>query len=156
MRRVGGHDGGQDRNGLGPLAVNAVEKRPGLIGVHRPQAFVRRTHAVKSADIDWRTGRVEFWDLETLDEEQPLADQVQELKEDLAQVEYPSRVLLDIGWYSEFSEYPERGAFKIYVVRKENWDQPLFQTTCATIAALKKALLEAVIFAANAATHAPE
>jgi hypothetical protein len=37
------------------------------------------------------------------DERLPLAEQVSDLKEDLAQVEYPAGVLLDVGWYPELS-----------------------------------------------------
>lgn len=94
--------------------------------------------------IEWGTGQIQHWNLAFLDEARPLAAQVLELKEDLAQVAYPSRVILDIGWYPEFSE---GGAFEVCVVRNDEWDKPLFRTRCSTIAALLDAISEAVALA---------
>ena len=56
-----------------------------------------------SDSFDWKTGRVVFWDLDPVDESRPPADQTEHLKEDLAQIEYPAGVILDVGWYPEFS-----------------------------------------------------
>ena len=91
-----------------------------------------------------------FWDLDGLDEAHPLPAQADELQEDLAQVEYPGGVVLDIGWYPEFSE---RGAFNVYVVSNDDWDHPLFQRTCPTFAALWTVLAEATALAAKAGSH---
>ncbi len=50
-------------------------------------------------DFNWRSGRVSFWDMSRLDVSQPLIDQLAELKEDLAQVEFANGIALDVGWY---------------------------------------------------------
>ena len=57
---------------------------------------------MKQNDIDWKSGKVIYWDLEsvdpekpTVDPEKPTKDQLLVLKEDLAQVNYPGNLLLD-------------------------------------------------------------
>jgi hypothetical protein len=99
---------------------------------------------MKQEDIDWGCGHVTFWDLLGIDERVQLTAQVDELKEDLAQVAYPDGVLLDVGWYPEFSA---DGAFRVSVVRADDWDEPLFVERCQSVAQLKNALRTAVAVA---------
>jgi len=98
--------------------------------------------------FDWKSGRVTYWDLGGLDEDVPLAAQLDELKEDLAQVEYPNAVLLDVGWYPEFSE---DGGFVVSIAVDQDWDEPIFRKTCADVRALRELLLEAIAAASLAA-----
>jgi hypothetical protein len=100
---------------------------------------------LRSADIDWKAGRIRHWDLDALDERRPLHDQRWELKEDLAQVEYPSGVLVDVGWYPELSA---DGSFLVQVVRPNDWEHPLFRERATTVAGLKEQLAKAVRIAA--------
>jgi hypothetical protein len=102
---------------------------------------------VKSADIDWKSGRIKHWDLDALDEQRPLHDQRWELKEDLAQVEYPTRLLVDVGWHPEFSA---EGSFLIQVVKPNDWEHPVFQERATTVASLKEQLAKAVQIASAA------
>lgn len=97
--------------------------------------------------IDWGSGEVLLWDLWFLDQSQPLLEQVDCLKEDLAQVAYENEVLLDIGWYPEFSD---AGGFVIRVVKQINWDEPLFIDSNKTVDGFLSALKEAILIAKNA------
>lgn len=46
------------------------------------------------------------------------------LKEDLLQIEFESLgLLVDLGWYGEISK--NDGDFKIYIIRNQNWEEPL-------------------------------
>jgi hypothetical protein len=107
---------------------------------------------MNSADIDWKSGRIRHWDLDALDERRPLADQRWELKEDLAQVEYPSGLLVDVGWLPEFSA---EGSFLVQVVRPNDWAHPAFRERVASVPSLKEQIARAVQFATDAETTDP-
>ena len=99
-------------------------------------------------EIDWNSGRVVFWDMSFLDPRRPLGDQAADLKEDLAQIQYPEGILLDIGWYPSFSS---EGHFIVTVVRDSDWDEPLFAEKQGTLHELMQSLQRAIIVAAEAA-----
>lgn len=101
---------------------------------------------MQAKQFDWDFGEVIFWDLVFLDPLKPLSEQVEDLKEDLAQVKYGDQVL-DIGWYPEFS--PE-GAFVVKVVCGTNWDKPMFQESRRTIEGLIQCLKAAITVAKSA------
>lgn len=101
-------------------------------------------------DTDWGAGRVTFWDLDNLDnldDNIPLLEQIDDLKEDLALVEYPYDVRLDIGWYPEFSR---DGSFVVVVAAASGWEKPLYRRSCATFETLRDALREGVVVAQSA------
>jgi hypothetical protein len=94
------------------------------------------------------SGIVEHWSLNTIDPNKVLADQVDELKEDLAQVVYPARrTRLDIGWYPEFTP---TGRFTVSVIQNDDWDKPLFRDSCESIADLHVLVKRAALIAAEA------
>jgi len=99
------------------------------------------------AEIDWKVGQVRFWDLGAIDDRLPLADQALKLKEDLAQIEYPSGVILDVGWYPEFSV---DGNFIVLVAPPGEWERPLFNKIARTMVDLKERLTEGVQIAVRA------
>ena len=94
-----------------------------------------------SGDFDWKTGKVVFWDLDTIDESRPLADQNEHLKEDLAQIEFPAGVVLDVGWYPEFAA---TGNFVVCVVQQGDWERPLFRKDAVTTENLRARLVEGI------------
>ena len=98
--------------------------------------------------VDWGSGEVVSWNLDFLDQSKPLSEQSDGLTEDLAQVQYPTEVLLDVGWYPEFSA---TGKFAITVVRKSNWDEPLAAYSVTTMDGLYSSLSTASVIASNAA-----
>jgi len=76
---------------------------------------------MKADCFDWETGKVTYWALDGLEASRPLEHQLDELKEDLAQVRFGARTVLDVGWYPEFSS---NGKFVVLVVRDGAWDTP--------------------------------
>lgn len=94
-------------------------------------------------DVDWQSGSIVHWDLGFLDPRTPILEQVDHLKEDLAQIHFGERVL-DVGWYPEFSE---EGAFVVMVVYASDWEEPLFKESCKTVESLLSCLERAVMVA---------
>lgn len=77
----------------------------------------------------FRWGRVTY-NRFCVDPTVPLAQQVDELTEDLLQVAYENDVVLDVGWYPEFS--PD-GHFRVVVVTDCNWEEPRFNRRCGNL-----------------------
>ncbi|MGF6112267.1 hypothetical protein [Pseudomonas frederiksbergensis] len=92
-----------------------------------------------SLDLSLLTGKITFDDLSLLSD-QPLASQIDSLKEDLLQVEYGEHLLLDVGWYPEFDE---DGAFQVVVIKDRDWGQPQWTGRAKTLAELTTRLTEA-------------
>lgn len=58
----------------------------------------------------------------------PLVEQTSLLKEDLFQVNFADKFLIDVGWYPSFSI---DGCFRILIIKDFNWSHPLkAQKTC--------------------------
>jgi hypothetical protein len=79
--------------------------------------------------LDYRTlgsGRVTY-DSWNIDPSVPLAQQTENLTEDLLQVAYENCVILDVGWYPELS--PD-GQFGVKVVLDYDWQEPWFDRCC--------------------------
>lgn len=96
---------------------------------------------MRREDIEWRSGKVVFWDLDFLELEKPIDQQLDDLKEDLAQAEYAGDLVLDVGWYPSFSK---EGSFVVRVVSIHDWDTPLYLGRFATAAELLASLPQAV------------
>lgn len=65
-----------------------------------------------------------------VDPNRDLADQLEQLGEDLFQVEFPHELLVGIGWYPSHSA---SGQFRIFVIKACNWEEPLFDVRCKTL-----------------------
>lgn len=79
-------------------------------------------------------------ELYLLDEGIALANQVNNLKEDLLQVESKDKkYILDVGWYPEFDI---SGYFTVMIIRKYDWEDPVFIKKCYDLHSLKQTLLE--------------
>ncbi len=59
-----------------------------------------------------------------IDFDRPLSSQTKELNEDLIQVEYMNKYLLDIGWYPEGDE---KGKIIVQLIRNNKWDNPVIK-----------------------------
>jgi hypothetical protein len=127
-----------------------IEESAGTI--HGHPITLEEFQKLKRQEIDWRSGRVVFWELDLVDASRPLADQLDGLKEDLAQVEYPGGIVLDVGWYPEFSK---EGEFVVTLVKNADWDRPLMQHRCATINALQRSIDIATVFAEESTKKEP-
>ncbi|MEZ4361925.1 MAG: hypothetical protein R3B48_17170 [Kofleriaceae bacterium] len=104
---------------------------------------------MKPDDIDWGPGEVVHWSLEKFDADRSLQEQLDELREDLAQVRFDEHTLLDLGWYPECDA---DGAFVVTVVRNEDWDEPVFREAAKAVPSLHSALARAVSVATEQAT----
>ena len=85
-------------------------------------------------DFDLQTGvaRV-FWVLEPIAE--PLDPVRHSLREDLIQVEFANGIIVDVGWYPAFSL---DGCFQLFLVRDQNWEEPLRRADCSTLVELRE------------------
>lgn len=93
------------------------------------------------SDVNLNGGKITFNDLVNLSDTISLDKQVNELKEDLLQIEYPCDFLLDVGWYPSFEK---DGNFRVTVVKDFNWDAPVYSAVVKTLPDLKLALSNAV------------
>jgi hypothetical protein len=93
------------------------------------------------SDIDWRSGRVDFWDMQNIRLDVPFREQVSALQEDLAQVSYPSGRLVDVGWYPQSS--PD-GAFCVMVIGDGGWEAPVLSLIAQSPQQLLSAIERAV------------
>jgi hypothetical protein len=97
---------------------------------------------MKPTDFDWQTGQVVFWDLDEVTDSIPAASR----KEDLAQVTFGARTLLDVGFYPEGAS---DGEFVVCVVRDGDWEAPVLRLTSQTAAGLPHTMRAAVLFAVD-------
>lgn len=75
--------------------------------------------------VDFRDGVVEFDDFIHIDDQKPLDEQGDSLKEDLLQVYYGEYLVLDVGWYGPFNAIGV-GRFGIKLIHNYDWRYPLY------------------------------
>ncbi|MCM3781936.1 hypothetical protein M3231_03020 [Neobacillus mesonae] len=90
--------------------------------------------------IQFEPGKVVYDDLK-IDPNKLLENQVDNLKEDLLQVNYDDKFIVDIGWFPSFSK---DGHFQVVAIEDFNWENPIFQKTCRTLVELKECIEEAI------------
>jgi len=88
-----------------------------------------------------RDGKIVYWDLAALDVDLSPRSQPNELKEDLAQISYGDKVVLDIGWYPSFDA---EGQFRVLVTVDQDWESPIFSEDCDTWLRLKEVVSRGV------------
>ncbi|WLI31106.1 hypothetical protein PSH61_08340 [Pseudomonas rhodesiae] len=79
--------------------------------------------------LDFLHGKItydEFSSLQNLSAEH----QLQNLKEDMLQIEYPNGFLLDVGWYPSFDI---EGCFQVKIIKDFDWDSPTLSLTSKSI-----------------------
>jgi hypothetical protein len=97
---------------------------------------------MKYTNFDWQSGTVAFWDLDEINEAQSLNAQIEHLKEDLAQISFPDLITIDLGWYPSFDP---KGEFKIVVIHKGDWENPIFRSEAKDIPTLKRQISLAIL-----------
>lgn len=80
-----------------------------------------------------KEGKVIFNDL-SLSEDRPLFEQLDVLKEDMLQVEFPGGYILDVGWRPSFNL---DGSFCIYIIKDFDWGTPVYNCNAKDISSLK-------------------
>lgn len=76
-----------------------------------------------------------------IDENNSVENQVDNLKEDLFQVNYDDKFIIDVGWFPSFSK---NGQFKVVVIEDFNWDDPIYKKTSRTISELREHIEKSV------------
>ncbi|MGS2871674.1 hypothetical protein [Enterobacter huaxiensis] len=71
----------------------------------------------------------------------PLGKQLDELKEDMLQVEFPDGYILDVGWRPSFDE---NGKFYIYLIKDFNWEEPVYSGSAEDIELLELKVKQAI------------
>jgi hypothetical protein len=99
---------------------------------------------MKLSDIKIKSGNVEHWALDAVNAEKPLAEQLRELKEDLAQISFPRGLVVDVGWYPEFAR---TGSFQVSLIQSGDWDHSLRQFHAFTVSELIRHVNQAIHFA---------
>ena len=96
--------------------------------------MMKSTEGIKQSDFDLGPdARVTWWVLDR----PPTPPEP--WGEDLAQVEYPENMVLDVGWY--------RNHFRVLVVRADDWDAPLYDEACPTVEGLPDLIRRAAALA---------
>lgn len=87
-------------------------------------------------DFSKKNGSVVFDDF-NISENTALSEQLDELKEDMLQVSFPSGYILDIGWRPSFEI---NGSFKLLLIKDYVWDNPIYSDSPSNIFELKKSI----------------
>lgn len=91
--------------------------------------------------VDLAGGKIAFDDFH-IDARRALHEQLDELKEDLIQVDYPDqRLLLDVGWYPSFSA---DGRFLVQLIKQQDWHSPMLRLEAHDLTGLRECILKAV------------
>ena len=67
----------------------------------------------------------------------PFEKQWYSYKEDMLQVQFGDRFILDVGWYPEDDQ---NGNFTVLAIENQDWMNPVSQIKCKTLDELKKAI----------------
>ena len=106
----------------------------------RPPYFKARIQEIEQIiSLDFIQSNITYDELSLL-EDSAIEDQVQILKEDMLQVEYPDGFLLDAGWFPSFDA---KGRFQIKIIKNHDWDSPISTFTAHSIDTLGELFLRA-------------
>ena len=94
-------------------------------------------------NINYGKGVVSIYNELRLTSDLQLEDQLDSLTEDLVQIIYDNNYIIDLGWYPE---YEANGCFSIYIIKDNDWDNPVNQISCRDIDELEGHLTEAISF----------
>lgn len=84
--------------------------------------------------INFRNGQITFDNLLWLTE-QDFKEQKNFFGQDLLQVRYFEKYILDVGWYNISNT---KGIFIVQVIKDMNWDKPLFIKRVSTLKELRR------------------
>lgn len=74
----------------------------------------------------------------------PYEEQKWSFKEDILQVRYQQKYVLDLGWYPDFDL--DEGAFRLVVVEIDDWLNPLFSRKTNSVVEIIEFVNEAIIY----------
>lgn len=89
-------------------------------------------------DVDFlKNNGIVIFDDFNISENIDLSEQLEELKEDMLQVSFPSGYILDIGWRPSFEI---NGSFKLLLIKDYIWNNPIYSDSPSNISELKKSI----------------
>ncbi len=95
---------------------------------------MKSTNFIKSINI--QNGEITFNGFD-IDMNIPLCNQIDSLREDMLQINYGKRFILDVGWQPDFDP---NGYFLVLVIQDKDWLDPVVKTKCHTLEELKKTI----------------
>jgi hypothetical protein len=90
-------------------------------------------------NLDILDGIITYNDFD-INENVAFEEQKYSFKEDILQIKFGDRFLLDVGWYPEMNP---KGAFTVVAIQDYDWDEPVVKIKCRTLKTLKKAIEKA-------------
>jgi len=91
-------------------------------------------------DFSNKNGEIVFNDL-SLREDISLNEQLDFLKEDMLQVEFPDDYILDVGWRPSFDI---KGKFYIYLIKNFDWEEPVYSSSAESVNSLEEEINRAI------------
>lgn len=91
-------------------------------------------------DFSIKKGNIVFNDF-SLKKDIPLDKQVDTLKEDMLQVEFPNGYILDVGWRPSFDV---NGRFYIYLIKDFDWENHIYSGNASDIYSLETEIVQAI------------
>lgn len=91
--------------------------------------------------IDKAKGKVTFDNISSIDTLLDISGNIDDLKEDMLQIEYPNNIILDIGWFPSFDI---EGHFCIQVIQDLDWGEPIMKIKCNSWKTLENSLDEEI------------
>ena len=98
--------------------------------------MARNNNFIKGLNL--QDGIIAYDDFD-IDESVPFEEQIFSYKEDILQITFGERFLLDVGWYPEMDP---AGKFRVRAIQDYNWQNPVSKIDCRTLDQLKKAIEE--------------
>ncbi len=90
--------------------------------------------------LDFTPGKIVYDDFD-IDPDIPLEQQLFSLKEDMFQVNYDDKYLIDVGWGPEFNL---NGKFKVKIIKNFNWVKPIYFKRTNNLGTLSKLVEECI------------
>jgi hypothetical protein len=92
-------------------------------------------------DLDLKNSTITFNGFTEINQGIPLINQLELLKEDLLQIEVGSDLIIDVGFYPEFSA---EGEFKILLIKNSDWENPSWSAQTRDLNKLPLLIQEAI------------
>ena len=91
-------------------------------------------------DINFAPGKIVYDDFQ-INPDMALEKQIFSLKEDMFQVSFCDKYLIDIGWNPEFNL---NGNFKIRIIKNFDWSNPIYFKQTNNLNTLDKSVKECI------------
>jgi len=149
IRHIEAHSGGIEDEAVKKKLASMVATIEELLYTRDREVIKKTVGSFREGFVDndsfekLFSGKVLYNELDLLNESLPLQQQLDVLKEDLLQVENKDgSLLLDVGWYPEFDL---SGSFGIQVIKKHDWEKPLYSKNASNVSSLKTAIKECAL-----------